>query len=187
MKRQPGRIKRYRHIRQHPLQSLKLCYRTPELLTLLHEGHRPLKRTLGNTKSDRAGADSLAVVGVYEIRKPAAKAAWRQHEHVLVNCKILEDHLGFRDAAKSHRGLPLCDDQAGSAGQSNKPTNPLLLTSLVKCPSEYQMQFGDPAARNPMLFAVDHVGVAAPVGPGGHLGCGRSGVGFSDADRRLVP
>src|SRR5215475_13866900 len=126
MEREPGRIERDRHIGEHPLQSLKLGDRAPELLALLHEGYRLFKGALRNTESDRTGADPLAVVGVDEIRKSATKATWRQHEHILLNRKILEDDLRFGDAAKPHRGLALSDGQARSACQSKEPANALL-------------------------------------------------------------
>src|SRR5262249_3683778 len=112
MKRESGRVERDCHIGEHPLQSLKLGDLAPELLALFHEPHRLFKGALRNTESDRTGADPLAVVGVDEIRKSATKATWRQHEHVLLNRKILEDDLRFRDAAKPHSGLALADGQA---------------------------------------------------------------------------
>src|SRR3546814_3498591 len=46
------------------------------------------------------------------------------------------------------------------------------------CPSDL--------AGDPVLAAVQHIAVAALVGPRGHLGGGAAGAGLGDADGRLV-
>ena len=48
------------------------------------------------------------------------------------------------------------------------------------------MKLRDAAAGDPVLAAVEQPVAVAPVGAGGHVGGGGTGVGLGDADRRLV-
>ena len=49
-----------------------------------------------------------------------------------------------------------------------------------------QVQLRDAAAGDPVFFAVEHIAAAYLAGRGGHLGRGRSGIRFGNADRWFV-
>ena len=135
---------------------------------------------------DRSGAHPLAVICVDEVGKAAPEPARRQHQHILRDFQIFEDDLRFGDAAKAHCGFAFSDNQTGSTSKREEATDPLLFAPLIEYPGEDQMEFGDPAARDPMLLASDNIGVAALVCTRRHLGRRRSGFRLGDADRGLV-
>src|SRR3546814_16552714 len=82
---------------------------------------------------------------------------------------ILEQHLGLGNAAQAHGRLALADPQAlGRSGlgiaQGDEAAD-ALLDAVVEHPREDKVQPRDAAAGDPVLAAVQHIAVAALVGP----------------------
>ena len=97
-------------------------------------------------------------------------------------------HFGFRNTPQAHRGFTLTDAQAAIlVANGNKATDALLCPLSVKHAGEDQMESRNTAPGNPMLHAVQHIGIAAFISPRGHLRCGTAGLRLGNTDGGLIP
>src|SRR5207247_8083972 len=101
-----------RHVREHPLDSLKLRDGSAELTAFPGIVERKLVRAFCDSKRDRRGAHALSVIGVHEAAESLPDALGRKHNHVFGNIQVIEDDFRFREAAHAHGRLALPYDQA---------------------------------------------------------------------------
>ena len=173
------------------MQALEFGDRAAELLAFFRPFQRVLERAGGNAHRHRAGADALAVVGVHQVGEAALEAGGRQHHHFRRHFQVLEGQFAFRHAAQAHGALTLADAQPlrralVRVAHGEEAADAEVLALLVVDARKDQMQPRDAGAGDPVLFAVDDVGVAALVGARGHGHGVGAGLWLSDADGRLV-
>ena len=183
---QARRLELHRHVGCHPLQPLEFGDRAAELLALLQIRDTLLEGALRNTQRYRAGTDTLRVVGVHQRRKTFFKTARRHHHHRLVHQQISELQMGLRDTANAHRMQPPPNDQALRAivfAHANKCAN-ALLDAVIKDAREDQLQARHPATGDPVLLAVQHIVICAPVRSGSHFAGSAASEMRTRADRR---
>jgi hypothetical protein len=105
---------------------------------------------------------------------------------VFAELEILEQDLGFRNAAQPHGPFAAPDPQAFVPVTEGDEAADALLFSILEHACEDQVQLRHPAAGDPMFLSIDHVAVAVLVGAGTHLRGGAAGFRLGDTDGRLI-
>ena len=106
-----------------------------------------------------------------------------------MDLKIFEDDVGLGNTTDAHGGCALCNNESGVlviVTNYDKPANSLLYT-LVEDPGKNKVQAGYAAPGNPVLMAIESVGVTMLISAGCHFTGRTSRIGLRDTDRGFVP
>src|SRR5262249_56580513 len=117
------------------------------------------KRGMETLRRDCDGAstspDTLAVVGVHEIGKPALETGGWQDGHILFDEKVFEDDFTFRHPAEAHRRLtPGHTDRAAIVTDREETPDTEVLPAFIENARKNQMQSRNSGDRHPLLFSL---------------------------------
>src|SRR6185369_8298571 len=158
-----------------------------ELLALLHPIESVIECPCRDPHGASAGPDTLAVVRVHEIGKPALESGGRHDGHTVFHEEILEQDFAFGHSAKTHRGFaPGHADRAAVVANREEAADTEILSAFIENARKNQVQSRNSSARNPMLLSIDHIAAVLAISPCRHCKSVAAGLGFRDADCRLV-
>src|SRR6185437_14288402 len=143
-----------------------------ELLALLRVSERLFEGALRDAERDGAGAHALRVVRAHQSREALAQAPGRYEQRARRDVQVAEMDVRLGNAAHAHRRNPLADHEAlglGAVAHDDESAD-ALLHAAVEDAREDEMELRDAPAGDPVLVAVEHVGIPTAIGARRHLG-----------------